>query len=396
MPNAPATAAAGPSSVARAGSFWGRVAEFLLVGGLTPFLFPLSWMLRRTLGLDAADYAVGFTFFYAAHVINDPHFSVTYLLFYKDARARAFGGAFTGWQRARYVLAGIAVPIGLAAWAIAGLALKSAVILGWMIQLMFLLVGWHYAKQGFGVMTVLAARRGVRFTPRERLAILAHCYAGWAYAWASPFDPGHEVEEKGVVYTTLAHPRGLEQATLVVCLGTGLVMIALLVQKRLREGRLPIATPLVALLASVWTWSIYSSLDPLVRYMTPALHSVQYLYFVWLLRGSQAREREGPPWFETSARVRLGVLALSAIGLGWLLFHGAPDFLDLAFVPRRSRFTDFGPTPYFAALYAFVNIHHYAMDAVIWRRENPETAHLLRRAPARSRSLDAMPRPPSA
>jgi hypothetical protein len=40
---------------------------------------------------------------------------------------------------------------------------------------------------------------------------------------------------------------------------------------------LPIATPLTALLASIWSWSIYSSIDPLVVYVIPALHSVQYL-----------------------------------------------------------------------------------------------------------------------
>ena len=52
--------------------------------------------------------------------------------------------------------------------AVAALATKSAVALAYMIQLMFLLVGWHYVKQGFGLMTVLAARRQVRFLPRER------------------------------------------------------------------------------------------------------------------------------------------------------------------------------------------------------------------------------------
>lgn len=68
--------------------------EFLLVGGATPLLFAISWLLQRTIGLSSADLAVGFLFFYGAHVINDPHFSVTYLLFYEDARARAFGRAF--------------------------------------------------------------------------------------------------------------------------------------------------------------------------------------------------------------------------------------------------------------------------------------------------------------
>src|SRR5580692_9371819 len=96
--------------------------EFLLVGGLTPLLYPLSWLLRRGLGLDLSELAVGFTMFHAAFVINDPHFSVTYLLFYRDARARAFGDAFAPAQRARYLVAGVVVPAALAAWAIAGLA----------------------------------------------------------------------------------------------------------------------------------------------------------------------------------------------------------------------------------------------------------------------------------
>lgn len=361
---------------------WRReLVELALVGGLTPLLYPLSWLLRRAVGLDAAEYAAGFTTFYAAHVVNDPHFAVTYLLFYEDARGRAFGATFSGLQRARYWLAGAIVPAGLAAWAAFGLATRSAVALGWMIQLMFLLVGWHYVKQGFGVMAVLAARRGVRFAPDERVVLLAHGYAGWAYAWAEPFDLGREVEEKGVVYTTLAHPLWLEQATRGVFFATGAALVVMLVRKRLREGRLPLVTPLVAMLCSIWAWSIYSSVDPLVRYVIPALHSVQYLYFVWLLRRNHAREREGPPWFERSARVRVGALAASALLLGFVLFHGAPTFLDDLFTPRRSRFTDLGATPYFAALYAFVNIHHYFMDNVIWRRENPLTRYLVTDGP---------------
>ena len=78
-----------------------RFVEFLLVGGATLFLFPLAWLAERSLGLDAAELAVGFTTFHAAHLINDPHFSVTYLLFYRDARARALGAAFEPAQRVK-------------------------------------------------------------------------------------------------------------------------------------------------------------------------------------------------------------------------------------------------------------------------------------------------------
>jgi hypothetical protein len=353
-----------------------RVAEFLFVGGLTPLLFPLAWLLRTTLGLDDAELAVGFTMFYAAYAVNDPHFAVTYVLFYKDFRARAAGDAFTQPQRVRYWIAGVLVPLSLGLWAVLSLWQRSALWLGLLFQLMFLSVGWHYTKQGFGLLSVLSARRGVHFNARERAVLLAHCYAGWAYAWASPADPGHEVEAKGVVYMTIAQPPGLERLTQIFFIASIVPLVWVLVQKRRREGSLPILTPLTAFFCSIWLWSIYSQVDPLVRYVIPALHSLQYLYMVWLLKRNEAREREGPPWFETSSAVRLSLLGASALGLGFVLFHGAPSLLDDARALRLGRVAALGPTPYFAALFAFVNIHHYFMDTVIWRRENPLTRYL--------------------
>lgn len=341
-----------------------KVAEFLLVGGLTPALFVVSWLLRATLGLDDAELAVGFTFFYGAHLLNDPHFAVSYLLFYEDARARALGDAFPPRQRLRYWLAGIVVPaalLGVAAYALYG---PSPPTFGLLIQLMFLLVGWHYVKQGFGVLMVLAQRRGVRFTSRERAAVLAHALCAWLYAWASPYDPGRTLEEKGVVYTTLAHPRWLLPLalTLLVASVPGLIWAL--------WGKPRLAAPLTGFLCSVWLWTIFSALDPLVRYAIPALHSVQYLYFVGLLKGAEAREREREPYFETAAPARLARLALGALLLGGLLFHVLPSWLD------DGRRSPLGPTPWFAALYAIVNIHHYFMDSVLWRRENPRMRHL--------------------
>lgn len=357
-----------------------RLAEFLVVGGVTPVLFALSWTLRSVFEWSDAEFWTGFTFFYAAHLLNDPHFSVTYLLFYRGWRRRAFSAEVPLGQRVRYVLAGFVAPLAMAAWAITALTTGSAPMLGTLIQLMFLLVGWHYVKQGFGVAMVLSARRGVRFSTLERRVVLAHCYAGWFYAWASPFEPGRDLVEKGVVYTAWAHPRGLEQITLGLFVLSAVVMLVVLVKKRLREGPLPLLTPLTGLLCAVWAWSVFSGADPLVRYAVPALHSLQYLYFVGLLRGNEAKEREGAPHFETSARTRLIVLAGSALALGLFLFDLAPAVLDGFFEPAGGRAPNdpLGPTPWFAALFVFVNLHHYFMDAVIWRRDNPETRYLVK------------------
>jgi hypothetical protein len=303
-------------------------------------------------------------------------------LFYKDAKRRAFGDVWSPAQRLRYLFAGLFVPLALGGWAGIALATSSARTLGLLIQLMFLLVGWHYVKQGFGVLTVLSARRHVRFSPLERKVFLAHCFAGWAYAWASPFDPGRESEEKGVVYTSLAHPPGLELATKLIFFLSTLVLIWVLARKWRTERRLPPLGPLSGFLVSVWLWTIYSSVDPLMVYVIPALHSVQYLYFVWLLKRSEAIEEEGPPWFGRPLAVRLGILAASTLGLGFILFHGAPALLDGALVLESAanpETAELGPTPYFAAIFAFVNIHHYFMDSVIWRRENPDTRYLAQK-----------------
>lgn len=350
-----------------------------MVGGLTFVLFPLAWLFRAAVGLDASELAVGFTMFHLAYVLNDPHFTVTYFLFYRDVRRRTFDRSYSPAQRTRYIASGFVVPAVLVLWAGFALSLRSAEALGWMVQLMFLLVGWHYAKQGFGVFTVLSARRGISFDARERTVVLAHCFAAWAFAWANPSAPSGEYEEKGVVYRALAHPRWLEVATGVVLVATTLMLAGVLVVRWRRDRRLLPIAPLACFLVTIWWWTIFSSADPFVRYMIPALHSLQYFYFVWLMRRNEARQTEGPPNFGRPVAIRLAQLGLSALVLGWLLFRGIPTFLDEAIAARFRNApgaSGLGPTPFFATFYVVVNLHHYFMDHVIWRRENPDTRYL--------------------
>jgi hypothetical protein len=356
----------------------GSLAELLAVGGASIVLFPLSWLLRRSLGLDDAQYAVGLVMFHAAHFVNDPHFAVTYLLFYRDARRVLCDAAAPGGQRLRTLFAGVVVPVGLAAWALWAFASGSAARLGAMIQLMFLLVGWHYAKQGFGALTLLSARRGVRFVPLERRLILLHCYAAWAYAWLSPAHAAGQFEEKGVLYWAPAIPEWLETLGLAAFALSAFALGWVLHRKWRREARLP-WLPLLTFVVTIWLWTVYTRLDPLVRYMIPALHSLQYLYFVGLLRRNEARVHEGPPTFGPPVRTQLGMLTVGALALGYVLFRGAPALFDGALVGALAAAPGaraFGPTPLFAALFVIVNLHHYFMDAVLWRSDNPATRYL--------------------
>jgi uncharacterized membrane protein YhaH (DUF805 family) len=184
-----------------------------------------------------------------------------------------------------------------------------------------------------------------------------------------------EYVERGVVYWAPERPLWLTLATGVVFAASTLALIVVLARRLRREGTLP-WTPLLAFLATIWLWGVGSAIDPLVRYVIPALHALQYFFFVGLLRHNEAKAEEGPPTFGRPVGARLAALALGALALGWALFRGGPALLDGELVAREG-WGALGPSPFFAAFYVVVNLHHFAMDAVIWRREHAPTRHLL-------------------
>lgn len=358
-----------------------EVVEFLAVGGATLLLYPLALLFQRLSGLDYSQYVTSMVAFYAAHVINDPHFGVTYVLFYRRARQRLFGGEFRGLQRLRYLAAGVVVPLLMIGWIWWAMRTDSPVRMGQLIQAMYFLVSWHYVKQGFGVLTILSLRRGIRYAPAERRWILAHCFAGWAFAFCTPSGPSYQIQESGVVYWSLPIPRIAELVTQGIFYASAVGVVYVFVRKWQRERVLPPFAPLLGFFVTIWLWSVYSSFDPLMAYVIPGLHSVQYLYFVWLLRKNEtladvATRLQSDDRAFTPHRLglRLFTLAASALALGWLAFRGGPEFLDGHLVlSDPDRTGGLGATPYLAALGTFVNIHHYFMDNVIWRRDNAET-----------------------
>ena len=354
-----------------------RLVELLLVGPGSLLLFPVAWLLRAWLGLEEAELVVGFTFFQLAHVLNDPHFAVTYLLFYRDVRVRSLDARIPWAQRLRYGFAAVVVPLVLVLAAVFALTQRSPQTLGWMAQLMFLLVSWHYAKQGFGVLMVLAQRRGARFSPAERNILLGHAYLAAAYAWAEPATQAGLFEEKGVVYWAPGRPPLVELITGVLFAASTLALLAALIVRWRRESTPWL--PLLAYLITIWLWTVFTALDPLVRYAIPAFHALQYGYFVWLLSRNEAHHNEGPPAFGPPLRTRLTMLLALALGLGWLLFRGAPGALDAWLVPSMATTReDLGLTPFFAAFNIIVNIHHYFMDHVIWRRDHEPMKWMFR------------------
>ena len=394
------TAGAKLADGSTAQSSWRReLSEFFATGGLHLVLWPLALAYQHWAGVDRAVYITSYAAAYLAFVINDPHFAVSYMLFYRRFPARLWGGEFQGLQRLRYAISGVIVPLLLCLWIAYSFVSVSAQWLAILIQTMYFLVGWHYVKQGFGVLTVLSARRGIYFDALERRVLLAHCFCGWIYAWAWPREWGAEYNEGGLIYTALAQPVWLEPLSRYLLIASILALSTIAMRRVKRGLKMPPFPAVSGYLLSIWLWMIFANVDPLMSYLIPALHSAQYGYFVFLLKGNESKS-EQQIWLNASQAEpakkqsafspvyrRLLFFAASTFALGWLLFHGIQNTLDG--LPWAQRFLGatfntegallpsvLGATPYAAAIGAFVNIHHYFLDNVIWRRENRDTRFL--------------------
>ena len=253
-----------------------------------------------------------------------------------------------------------------------------------MIQLMFLLVGWHYVKQGFGVLTVLSARRGVRDRARASArSILVPLLRRLGLRLGEPGDRRPASSRRRASSTGRSRIRDGSSSRPVRARSrarVALVCGARRASGAAKGGRFPLA-PLVGFLITVWSWTIYSSVDPLVRYVIPALHSVQYLYFVWLMKRNEARAERRPaalraPGRRSARRPRALRARPRLVAL--------PRRARRSSTPRSSRARARGAIARRArrdavlrgASSSFVNIHHYFMDHVIWRRDNPDTRYL--------------------
>ena len=68
---------------------------------------------------------------------------------------------------------------------------------------MTLLVGWHYGKQGYGMLIVDCVLKRRFFTPRQKWVLLANAYAVWAYAW---MRGNSEIATQNLKYNTFDLP----------------------------------------------------------------------------------------------------------------------------------------------------------------------------------------------
>ena len=243
-------------------------------------------------------------------------------------------------------------------------------IMGWGIWLMYLTVGWHYSKQVFGCMMVYGHYDKYRVSSFQKVLIKGNVFSvavmqfSYLYRMQSGSSPGI-----GALPGTLSQltPLNLpEWLYTVSSISTILFFVATLLfvfgQNFRSTGRWPSANFLIPWIAlHVW-WVPFFQQAEFTFLMVPFFHSLQYLPFAY---------RVGTPNF-TQNRFYYAKITAHAVGIlviGFMAFEGIPNFLDHSF-----GLGDNGVNAMFfvTAFAVFLNIHHFFIDSVVWRFNDPE------------------------
>ncbi|MFT4754160.1 MAG: hypothetical protein ACI9GM_000323 [Salibacteraceae bacterium] len=334
----------------------------LTIGGLSIVFLPIFlFLIPNDTELSTS---VGWALYGVAFLVNYPHFTVSYQLLYLD-----YGKNI--WKEFKFFWAGVLVPVLLIAFIIWSHVAQSVQLLAYFVEFMFVIVGWHYVKQSYGAVMVTSSLKNYSFSKRERNVLKFNMYALWLTSFLS-FNIGEMPTNDywGIKYYSFNFPIEAIYTTYALTALSLLVFTALILKKILKTKVWP---PLNSILSfgSIYAWFLPVLYDPIFFLAIPFFHSIQYFTFVIALK-----KREG----EKSTKSKKGGLKLVvtylivAIVSGALLFELIPRVLDVAVDYNHDLF---GQGLFLFLFSVSINIHHYFIDNVIWRRDNTQVSEHL-------------------
>jgi len=380
-PLAPEHIAAGPlrpTEAARHSSLFTPLVDFLCLGGGSLLLFiPMMF-----LDVEAFEPTVAATILFLAHFINSPHFAHSYQIFYRNFAEKAFGQAYPADLRIRYIIAGIVAPLALIAFFAIAAAGDSALILGFGLNVMLFFVGWHYVKQGYGMIIVDSVLKKNFFASRDKMILIVNSYPCWLLSWGLLNSAVAKRDMFGLSAYSLPVPEFLLIAVGVATAATTALTLAVIF-RHWRSGKPFPFNGTVAYLVTLYVWVLFPALVAPAAFVilmvlaTPAAHSVQYLVVVWRY---QLNVEHGRPRPERAGSLfnkplpRLAYFFIFGVVIAFCGFWIIPTALDLFVAYDRSIF---GSQMFLFMFAIFINVHHYFLDNVMWRRGNPDVARHL-------------------
>jgi hypothetical protein len=348
--------------------------DFMLLGGSSFLILPLMYIVfppgqEVEKNLFNIILSISLLLDYA---VNFPHFSYSYQIFYSNFNQKLFNRFDVGLRR-KFIFAGIFVPIILLILIVCATLTAHPALLSAIINIRLLTFGWHYAKQGYGIFTLLCRLQNFTINNIERRIILLNTHIAWICAWVQFNSLDKSGRYFGVHFTSFVMPTWLIQLSLVVLVFSALILVFIFLRKYLLFRSYPPLNGVVAYLAAVYLWIAFRfglgegrGLE-LAYIFAPFFHSLQYFSVVQKLKRTEFQ-------LEKISKKSYLKFMIGGFAIGGFCFIALPHILNKSIPYDKNQF---GMYYFTFVFWSFINIHHFFLDNVIWRREGSSIKTLL-------------------
>jgi hypothetical protein len=239
------------------------------------------------------------------------------------------------------------------------------------LQLQRLYLTWspyHYAAQAYGLAVMYSLRSGCHLAAADRrwLRVASLLPFLWVFLEAREFGLGWLLPPEARAALPAGLLAGVGELLRVLAFAAPLALFLKL--RRGADAPMPLIAPLILLVNGVW-WFVLPELHAFV--WATIFHGIQYLAIVLVFH---VRERMALP------DNRHGGLyhALSFYGLSLLLGYALFRILPQAYMGLG-----FGAVESLLLVTAMINVHHFVVDAYIWRvRRDGSNRRIVEASPA--------------
>lgn len=269
--------------------------------------------------------------------------------------------------KVRYIFAGLIIPIILLSYLSYAIYSKNLHLLGLAGNAMAFFVGWHYVKQGFGILIIDSVSKKAFFTETEKNKLKVNSYTCWLFFWLLANQKLSQLSIWNVEYYTFNTPTILTNLFAALLIITTIQTIMVLYTKFKNNLNCFPLSGVMAYILSCYIW-IGIKFNPLLFIFVPAMHSLQYIYIVLKVEGNRCKS------LFKEHKLRLTLFVFLGFGIGYYGFWVIPNMLEEGIELDDNVFKS---GTFLFATWVFINIHHYFIDNVIWKKDNPETSKYL-------------------
>jgi hypothetical protein len=235
-------------------------------------------------------------------------------------------------------------------------------ILAFSVRIMYITVGWHYAKQIFGCMMVYGNYSSYNFSLRQKQLIKISLFSIAFFNFFFVSIPAADATTStGYFFNIPLNAIGFSVLFITffkyaVLITSALVLYFVFYKNYQKTKKLPPLNVLVGYVAFHIWWFPPIRQNEFYFLTIPFFHSLQYLPFAYRLEVARGEKSNKENFF-----ISLKMIALVVAGI--LAFETIPHFLDT----ELNSINHFNTWFFMISFAVFINIHHFFIDSVIWK-----------------------------